>query len=91
MGTAVVKIKVMPESPETDMKEIQNKIENLFKEKNVQNPQFEIQPIAFGLKALIIMFGWPEEDDSLEDLEKTLNSMEEIGSAEIIDMRRAIG
>lgn len=91
MGTAVVKIKVMPESPESDLGAIQEKATEMLKEKNIENPQFEIQPIAFGLKALYIVFGWPEEDDTLEDFEGNLNSLEDVGSAEIVDMRRAVG
>ncbi len=52
--------------------------------------KFEIQPIAFGLKALIVLFGWPEEKE-LEELENKLKNIEEVSSIGILDMRRAIG
>jgi len=90
MSIVAVKIKVMPESPTTDLKHVQKNIEELLTENNVKNPQFEIQPIAFGLKALILMFGWPE-DREIENLEKKLQKIPGVSSIEIIDMRRAIG
>ena len=90
MGVAAVKIKIMPNSPETDMKKIEQDVKILLEKQGVKNPGFEIQPIAFGLKALIIMFGWPEEKE-LEELEEKLRKIKEVSSAHLIDIRRAIG
>jgi len=90
MGTVAVKIKVMPDSPETDMKEIEEKVRETLKKAESGSPQTEIQPIAFGLKALIVLFGWPEEK-ALEEFEETLRRIKGVGSVEVIDMRRAIG
>jgi elongation factor 1-beta len=90
MGMAVVKLKIMPSSPEEDLKSIETEITSLLTKEGVQKPQFEIQPIAFGLKALIVMFGWPEEKP-LEDLEESIQKIKGINSVQILDMRRAIG
>jgi elongation factor 1-beta len=90
MGVAVVKIKLMPDSPETNMGEIQKKVEEILSSENVKNPMFEIHPIAFGLKALVVMFGWPEEK-ALEGLEESLGKITGIKSVEVVDIRRAIG
>jgi elongation factor 1-beta len=90
MGTVAVKIKVMPDSPETDIKEIEEKVKETLEKAGCRNPQTEIQPIAFGLKALIILFGWPEEKE-LEEIEEKLRKTKSVGSVEVIDMRRAIG
>ena len=89
MGLAVVKFKLMPTSPETDLEEIKTKIKDILEKQGVQNPQFEEEPIAFGLKAIIIFFGWPEEKE-LEELEKKLK-IENVNSVQLIDIRRAIG
>ena len=90
MGVAAVKIKLMPASPETNLEEVQSKAEKIFFSEEVKNPGFEIQPVAFGLKALIVLFGWPEEKP-LEKLEESLKKIENVNSVEVIDIRRAIG
>ncbi len=55
-----------------------------------KNPRFEEEPIAFGLKAVIALFAWPEESE-LEALESSLNEIEDVSSIQVIDMRRAFG
>ncbi|MGA2130436.1 MAG: elongation factor 1-beta [Candidatus Pacearchaeota archaeon] len=90
MSVIAVKIKIMPESPDTSIDDIKDNVNKILKEQNVQNPNFEIQPIAFGLKALVIMFGWPEEKE-LEDLEEELRKIPSVSSVQVIDIRRAIG
>lgn len=90
MGIAAVKIKIMPSSPDINLEEIEKGARKILEEKEVKNPQFEKQPIAFGLNALIILFAWPEEKE-LEGLENDLKKIGDVKSAEVIDIRRAIG
>jgi len=59
MSVVAVKIKIMPSSPETDLKKLEMDIVSLLSKDEVKNPSFAIEPIAFGLKALIVMFGLP--------------------------------
>ena len=89
MGIVAVKIKIMPVSPETDLKEIKEKSKNLI-QKQGKNCQISEEPIAFGLKAIIAFFAWPEETP-LEPLEDSLKKIENVSSVQVIDMRRAIG
>ena len=49
----------------------------------------EIEPIAFGLKAIIAFFEL-SEDIEPEEIEKAFNSIEEVSSTQVIDMRRLI-
>ena len=90
MGIAVVKIKLMPSSPDANLEEIKEKAIKIIKEKDGKNCRFEEEPIAFGLKAVIGLFVWPEEKE-LEVLEKKLAKIEDVNSVQIIDIRRAIG
>lgn len=90
MGMVVIKIKIMPESTETDLSKVGEEIRKKLETNGVKNPQLEIQPIAFGLKALIVFFGWPEEKE-FEKFEKELQKIKGVNSIEVIDMRRAIG
>ncbi len=90
MGIMAVKIKIMPKSLETSLVKIEEEVKNILEKSSVKNPKFEAQPIAFGLKALIVLFGWPEEKE-FEGFETNLMKIKGVSSIEIIDMRRAIG
>ncbi len=90
MGIMAVKIKIMPKSLETSLVKIEEEVKNILEKSSVKNPKFETQPIAFGLKALIVLFGWQEEKE-FEEFETSLMKIEGVSSIEIIDMRRAIG
>ncbi len=90
MGVMGIKIKIMPESPDTNLEELKNNIKEIIEKQGGKNCQFEEQPIAFGLTAVIAFFAW-DEDKELEDLEKELKEIPNVNSAEVIDMRRAFG
>ncbi len=87
---AVLKLKIMPESPETDLEKIKKEIEERIKKFDVKNHSFEIQPIAFGLKALIVTLAWPEEKGTDEAVEE-FSKIEHVSTIDIIDYRRAFG
>jgi len=90
MGYVNVKIKLMPSSPETNLKGIKEKAKSIIEENNGSNVHFEEEPIAFGLKAIIVFFIWPEEKE-LEKLENFLEKIENVVSEQVIDMRKVIG
>jgi len=90
MGTALIKIKIMPASPETNLGEIKNKAEAIIVGNKGESCQFEEQPIAFGLKAVIAGFALDEKYE-LGPIEEGLKKIENVNSVEVIDMRRAFG
>jgi elongation factor 1-beta len=51
----------------------------------------EIEPIAFGLKALKIIFVADEKKGGTDNLEVEINKIPGVNSVEVIDVRRAIG
>jgi elongation factor 1-beta len=90
MATVAIKIKIMPEGLETNLAAIKDEAKiKLAKEKGVL-VNSEEQPIAFGLKALIVTLAWPEEKDS-EIVETIFKSIQGVSQVDIIDYRRAIG
>ena len=89
MGTAAVKIKIMPSSPEVNLQKIEEEAKSLLEQEG-NNISFEQEPIAFGLKAVHASFGWPEEK-GLDDIEEKLRQIEDVNSVNVIDIRRAIG
>jgi elongation factor 1-beta len=90
MGTAVVKIKVMPISPDVDLEKIKEEVKSKVGGMGGKGCNIEEEPIAFGLKAIIAFFAWPEEAE-LENLEESLQKIEDVNSVQVIDIRRAIG
>ena len=90
MGTAVVKMKVMPTSPEVDLEKMKEEVKIRVEKAGGKGCNLEEEPIAFGLKAIIAMFAWPEESE-LEDLEAALQTIEDVNSVQLVDIRRALG
>jgi elongation factor 1-beta len=92
MAKAIVTIKIMPESPDIDLSKISHLIEekiNAFAGEGDRKK--EIEPIAFGLNALKIIFVMDEKTGSTEPLEKDISGIEGVQSVEVVDVRRAIG
>jgi len=85
-----LKIKVMPESTETNLDEIKKEASSLLSKEGALNISFEEEPIAFGLKAIIVTMAWPEQLDT-DKAENILKSIKSVSSVEIIDYRRAFG
>lgn len=90
MGTALITLKVMPESPDVDLEDLKSKAKETIEKSEGQVSEIKEEPVAFGLKAVIISFSL-DESKELEPLEKELNAVEEVSSVQVIDMRRAFG
>ena len=90
MGSAAVKIKLMPDSPDADLKAIEDHAEKLIVKENGRIAKIEREPIAFGINAILITFAW-QEDAEREILEEKLAKIPHVNSAEIVDFRRAFG
>ncbi|OYT36209.1 elongation factor 1-beta [Candidatus Pacearchaeota archaeon ex4484_71] len=86
-GIAGVTYKIMPVSPETDLEEIKKEISKLLEPRGANSIAFREEPIAFGLKAVIVVFQWPEEKE-LEEIEKILGEVENVQSVQMIDIRK---
>ena len=91
MATAGIQFKIMPESVDTDLEklktEIKTKVESF--KSGVFNEAKE-EPIAFGLKALIVTMALSENEES-DAVEKALSEIKGVNSVELIDYRRIIG
>ena len=89
MGTAGIKIKIMPKSPDTNLEEIKQKAKAIVEEKGGKNREYEEEPIAFGLKAVIAFFELPEEIEP-DEIEEPFKKIQGVNSTPIIDVRRLI-
>lgn len=92
MANAIVTIKIMPESPDVNLEELStNAKEKIAEFAGEGDTKQEIEPVAFGLSALKIIFVMDEAKGSPEPLEKEIENLEGVNSVEVIDVRRAIG
>ncbi len=89
MSQVVITFKIMPESPEVNMGALQKKAEEIIS-KVGEVGKVEIEPIAFGLKALMIYAIMDESKGSPDDVETELTGLEEVNRAEITDVRRTV-
>ena len=90
MGTALIRIKIMPSSTEEDLKEIGKQAEKVILKGKGTHYSSEEQNIAFGLKALVISFAL-DESLELETMERALEKINGVSSVQVVDMRRAFG
>ncbi len=91
MADVVITLRIMPENPETDLKAIEEKAKIFIAEYGGEVGKVEIEPIAFGLKALNLIFVSNEDIGSTDRLEQNVASIEGVNSVEVTDVRRAIG
>ena len=91
MATAGIQFKIMPTGVDVDLEKLKVDVKNSVEtfESGVFNDAKE-EPIAFGLKALIITIALSEDEES-DAVEAALNEIEGASSVEMIDYRRAVG
>ncbi len=86
-GINGAKYKLMPESPDADLNKIQEEAKKIVEEFGGNNKEYSIEPIAFGLKALIVFFFYPDDKET-EELEEKFSQIKNVASAQLIDMRK---
>ena len=91
MAQVVITLKVMPGSPDTNLGSLEKEASKLVSVFGGEVGKVEVEPVAFGLKALKIYFVMDESKGATDDLEKQISEIEDVNSVEIIDVRRTIG
>lgn len=92
MANVVVTLRIMPTDTGIDLSKIESEAKNeIVKFCNSKEFKTEIQPIAFGLKALDILFVMDESKGSTDALEQKISQLDGVESVEVTDVRRAIG
>lgn len=86
-GINGAKYKLMPVSPEADLEAIKDSAKKIVDEFGGTNKEYEVEPVAFGLKAIIVFFFYPDDQDP-EPLEKKFAEIENVNSVQLIDMRK---
>tara|TARA_Y100000034_G_C6627371_1_gene273736 strand:+ start:311 stop:592 length:282 start_codon:yes stop_codon:yes gene_type:complete len=93
MGKAVITFKLMPESVEVDLGPIKQQAETIAKEAGaIGEMQVKEEPIAFGLKSVLIMAMYEVGDDcDFDAIAAKMNEIENVMSAQVAKMDLALG
>ncbi len=91
MVNVIVTLKVMPESPETSLSNIKDKIEREIKKFGGVVGKVEEEPIGFGLVSLIFTFSLDEKKSNLDPLEDSIKKIDGVGNTEVVSITRAFG
>ena len=89
-NTAVIIVKIMPESPSTDLEKIKSQIKHKMESNGAKAVTFEVKPVAFGLKSIILKMAFPEEKGT-DFVEHEISKIAHVSSVTIEDYRRAFG
>jgi elongation factor 1-beta len=91
MAQVVVTMKSRPDSPDIKLSDLEEKTKDKITQVGGEVGKVEEEPIAFGLKALKLIFVMDESLGSTETLEQDIRKVHGIQSVEVTDVRRAIG
>jgi elongation factor 1-beta len=92
MAQAIITVKIMPEDPSVDLKKVELAATQILdKMVGLGDRKVEIEPIAFGLKAINLTFIVDEKKGSPDPIAEKIAAIPHVQSAEITDVRRAIG
>lgn len=80
----------MPDSPSADMEKMQEDIKDSLEKEGAQNISFQLENVAFGLKAIVAKFAWIESKDT-DLIENNISAIQGVSSVKIEDYRRAFG
>tara|TARA_Y100000034_G_C6722603_1_gene319749 strand:+ start:251 stop:529 length:279 start_codon:yes stop_codon:yes gene_type:complete len=92
MAKAVITFKLMPESVEVDLEPIKEKALAIAKEHNsIGEMQSKIEPVAFGLKAVLVLAMYEVEGADFEAIANKMGELEGVQSSEVAKMDLALG
>lgn len=91
MAEVIVTLKVMPESPDTDLEALKTKIKKIITDAEGEVGKEYDEPVAFGLTAIVMIFVRNEAKGSPDSIAEEIETIEEVSSAEITDVRRTMG
>jgi len=92
MAKAVITFKLMPESVEIDLKPITKKALAIAKDAGaIGEMQSKEEPVAFGLKAILILAMYNVEGADFEGIAQQMSEIDGVQNAEVAKMDLALG
>ncbi|WP_284008678.1 elongation factor 1-beta [Haloarcula pelagica] len=87
MGKVAAKIKVMPQSPEVDLDDLQERLEGALPE-GAKIKGFERDDVAFGLVALFPTVIIPDESGGTDAVEEAFADVDDVESVDVDSVGR---
>ena len=87
MGSYVIRIKVLPEDTSTEHQKIVDSVKSKLPS-FAQLRNHRIEPIAFGLSAVIIDVVAPEEEGAIDKVEEAVSKAPLVGQTEMMGVSR---
>lgn len=91
MAQVIVDMKIMPTSPDVDLAKLTKEIDAIIAKYGGKLHKHEIQPVAFGLKALLLILTVDESKGSTDALEEKLSHVKGVESVQVTGVSRALG
>lgn len=91
MAKVIIEMKVMPVSPDTDLTKLTHDAEKVVVACDAKVHQHKIEPVAFGLKAVILTIVVDEEKGSTDAMEEKLAALHHVESVLVTSVSRALG
>lgn len=92
MARAIITFKLMPESPDVDLEPIKAKAQDVAREAGaIGQMQVREEPIAFGLKAVLIMAMYNVDETDFDGIAAQMEQIDQVQSAEVAKMDLALG
>lgn len=88
MGEVAVKMKIMPSDVETDLGELKDKLRAAVTEGSEVYGEIIEEPVAFGLKALIVTVIVGDQEGGTEAVEEAFAKVEGAESIQILELGR---
>ena len=91
MAKMFITLKIMPDDQETNLESVKTSIVKIIADFGGSFKEDSLEPVAFGLNALKMIFVMDEGKGNLDPLEDILRNLDGVQSVEVVDVRRAIG
>ncbi len=91
MARVVVTVTINPDSPDVDLNKIEEEAKEKIGKHGADYGRTEFEPLAFGLKAIKIIFIMDEQKGIPDELIDEISKLAGVASARITDVRRTIG
>ncbi|MCW4053081.1 MAG: elongation factor 1-beta [Candidatus Bathyarchaeota archaeon] len=89
MANIVVSFRIMPEGIDVDFEQLKKQIETVLPPKAAIYADFQIEPIAFGLNALIAHIKFPEDETGiLDEAEQSIDKVPGVSRIQTLMVRR---
>ena len=87
MGSYVIRIKVLPQETTSDLQTIVESVKRALPAQTEVRGQ-KVEPIAFGLSALILDIVAPEEEGTVDKVEEAVSKAPLVGQYELVGVSR---